>query len=297
MDYRFDKLRFKTVYNSLENFIKFSGKTKIVVKENLSCMMHNIEEGYVKTETHKNVTTIEFFHPKSNSLPREILEDLSQEIYIAGRDENCKLIILQSGGNSAFCAGASFDELSAISSEAEGVKFFSGFANVINAMRKCPKIIIGRIHGKCVGGGVGIAAACDYTIALEGADIKLSELSLGIGPFIVGPVIERKAGVSAFSQMAIDAVSWHSSEWARRKGLYTELHTTVAGMDESIAQLSNSLSHYSAIAMKELKKICWQGTEHWDELLHERAAITGKLVVSDFTKNCLQQFKQKQLKK
>ncbi|HEY2725830.1 MAG TPA: enoyl-CoA hydratase/isomerase family protein [Parafilimonas sp.] len=257
-------------------------------------MIHEIQQGYVKTETHQGITTIEFFHPQSNSLPGKILEELAKEIHVAGHDDDCKLIILQSWGEKVFCAGASFDELVSITNETEGTKFFSGFANVINAMRKCSKFIIGRIQGKCVGGGVGIAAACDYAIALEGADVKLSELALGIGPFVVGPAIERKIGVACFSQLAIDAASWHSSDWARKKGLFTELYHDVAGMDESIQKLSSFLLHGSTTAMAELKKILWHGTENWDALLHERAAISGKLVLSDFTKNYIKQFKEKQ---
>ena len=257
-------------------------------------MIHNIHEGYVKTETHKGVITIEFFHPQSNSLPSKILEALAQEIHFAGQNDDCKLIILRSGGNRAFCAGASFDELMAIKTETEGLHFFNGFANVINAMRKCPKFIIGRIHGKCVGGGVGLAAACDYAIALEGANVKLSELALGIGPFVVGPAIERKIGVSFFSQLTIDAASWHSSDWAHRKGLYLELHHSEETLDEAIQSLAATLQHSSPQAMAELKKILWEGTEHWDALLHKRAAISGKLVLSSFTKNYIQQFKEKQ---
>ncbi|MEP6465525.1 MAG: enoyl-CoA hydratase/isomerase family protein [Parafilimonas sp.] len=257
-------------------------------------MIHTIQNGYVKTETHQGITTIEFFHPQSNSLPGKILEELAQEIHIAGHDDDCKLIILKSVGDRTFCAGASFDELIAITNETEGTKFFSGFANVINAIRKCSKFIIARIQGKCVGGGVGLAAACDYAIALEGADVKLSELALGIGPFVVGPAIERKIGIAAFGQLAIDAASWHSSDWAKKKGLYTELHHDIESLDESVRKLSSFLLHNSAQAMADLKKILWEGTEHWDKLLHERAAISGKLVLSDFTKNYIKEFKEKQ---
>lgn len=260
-------------------------------------MLHEIQQGYVKTERHKGITTIEFFHPQSNSLPGKILEELSQEIHFAGQDDDCKLIILRSAGDRAFCAGASFDELASITNEKEGTNFFLGFANVINAMRKCPKFIIGRIHGKCVGGGVGIAAACDYAFALEGADVKLSELALGIGPFVVGPVIERKIGVAFFSQLSIDASSWHSADWAHRKGLYLELHHTNEGLEESIQCLTGSLLRSSTRAMAELKKVLWQGAEHWDKLLYERAAISGKLVLSDFTKNYIKSFKEKQAAK
>jgi methylglutaconyl-CoA hydratase len=226
-------------------------------------------------------------------LPGKILEELAKEIHFAGTHAETKVIILKSAGDKSFCAGASFDELVQIQTEAEGQKFFSGFAHVINAMRKCPKFIIGRIQGKCVGGGVGIAAAADYAIAVEGADIKLSELAVGIGPFVVGPAVERKIGASAFSALAIDASLWRNSEWAKRKGLYAEVHQSIENMDESVHRLANTLAHSSPQAMAEMKKMFWKATEHWDELLKERAAISGKLVLSDFTKQAIEKFKTK----
>ena len=252
-----------------------------------------MELAYVKSELHNSITTIEFFHPQSNSLPGKTLEDLSQVIHGAGNDKFTKVIILKSAGEKAFCAGASFDELIAIKTKEEGLEFFSGFAKVINAMRTCPKFIIGRIHGKCVGGGVGLAAAVDYAIAKEGAEVKLSELAVGIGPFVVGPAIERKIGLSAFSQLAMDATMWRNADWARKKSLYAELHPDVNGMDESIRRLAETLAHSSPEAMREMKRICWQGTEHWDKLLMERAAISGRLVLSDFTREAIEKFKTK----
>lgn len=256
-------------------------------------MVTEVKEGYVKSEFHKGITTIEFFHPQSNSLPGKLLDELAHAIHGAGNDEPTKVIILRSGGEKAFCAGASFDELKAIKDKEQGLQFFSGFAHIINAMRTCPKLIIGRIHGKCVGGGVGIAAAVDYAIALESVEIKLSELAIGIGPFVVGPAIERKIGLSSFSQLAIDAHMWRSADWARRKGLFAEVHTDVDGLDESIRRLTDTLMHSSPEAMAEMKKIFWKGTEHWDKLLIERAAISGKLVLSDFTKNAIDNLKKK----
>ena len=250
-------------------------------------------EGYVKSETHKGITTIEFFHPQSNSLPHRLLEHLANDIHAAGGDEDTLVIVLRSAGEKAFCAGAYFDELVAIENKESGYEFFSGFANVINAMRKCPKLIIGRIHGKCVGGGVGLAAAVDYAIAVEGADVRLSELSIGIGPFVVGPAIKRKLGASAFSQLAIDATMWRNSDWARRKGLYAELHTDVGGMDESVSRLANQLAHISPQAIAEMKKIFWAGTENWDDLLKQRAEISGRLALSSFTKEAIQRLKTK----
>ena len=248
---------------------------------------------YVKSETHQGITTIEFFHPQSNSLPGKILEDLANEIHFAGTHDDTKVIVLKSGGDRTFCSGASFDELIAIKSEAEGLNFFSGFANVINVMRKCPKFIIGRIHGKCIGGGVGLAAATDYAIAFSKADIKLSELAIGIGPFVVGPAVERKIGNAAFTALSIDAAMWRNSEWAKKKGLFAEVYETVENMDESIHRLANTLAHSNPDAMAALKKTFWQGTEHWDDLLKQRAAISGKLVLSEYTKKAIEKFKTK----
>lgn len=256
-------------------------------------MIKEIQEGYVKSETHNGITTIEFFHPQSNSLPGKILEEMSKEIHFAGTHAETKVIILRSAGDRAFCAGASFDELLQIKTEKEGLHFFSGFAHVINAMRKCSKFIIARIQGKCVGGGVGLAAAADYAIAIEKADVKLSELSIGIGPFVVGPAVERKIGVAAFSALAIDASMWRNSEWAKKKGLFAEVHTNIENMDESVSRLANNLSHSNPAAMEELKKITWKGTEHWDSLLIERAAISGQLILSSFSKNAIEKFKTK----
>lgn len=256
-------------------------------------MSKDLINGYVSVETHKGITTVEFFHPQSNSLPHRVLDDLATEIHDAGADKDTKVIILRSAGDKAFCAGASFDELTKVENEKRGFEFFSGFAKVINAMRKCPKLIIGRIHGKCVGGGVGLAAAVDYAIAMEGADIKLSELAVGIGPFVVGPAIQRKIGLSSFSQLAIDATMWRNADWARRKGLYSELHSSAENMDESISRLANQLSHFNPEAMAELKKIFWQGTEDWEDLLRKRAEISGRLVLSQFTKDSIAKFKAK----
>ena len=248
-------------------------------------------EAYVNSSTHQGLTSIEFFHPQSNSLPGNILRELARAITHAGNDPDTIVIVLRSAGDKVFCAGASFDELASITNAQEGLDFFSGFAQVINAMRNCPKFIIGRIQGKCVGGGVGLAAAVDYAIAAEGADIKLSELAVGIGPFVVGPAVERKLGVSAFTQLAIDATMWRNAQWAGRKGLFAEVHPTIEEMDEGVFKLAHILMQSSPAAMAEIKKIAWKGTEHWEQLLTERAAISGKLVLSDFSRNAINKFK------
>lgn len=252
-----------------------------------------MEEAYIKTELHKGIATIEFFHPQSNSLPGSLLNELAAAITHVGDDPAAKVIILRSGGDRTFCAGASFDELVAIKNEKQGLEFFSGFAKVINAMRHCPSLIIGRIQGKCVGGGVGIVAAADYAIATEHADVKLSELAVGIGPFVVGPAVERKIGTSAFSQLAIDATMWRKADWARKRGLFAEVHPDIASLDEAVSKLAHTLAHSSPDAMAEIKKMFWKGTENWDQLLMERAKISGRLVLSDFTREAIAKFKQK----
>ena len=254
------------------------------------------KEGYVNHEIEHGIATIEFFHPSSNSLPSAILNDLAKTINDIGIDHRVKVIILRSAGDRAFCAGASFDELMAINNVNEGTRFFSGFANVINAMRKCHKLIIGRVQGKAVGGAVGVIAATDYAIATEDSAIKLSELAVGIGPFVVGPAVERKIGVAGYSQLAIDASQWRSAEWAKRHGLYAELYNTIQEVDDSVASLADRLAHSSPEAMSQLKKVFWSGTEHWDSLLSERAAISGRLVLSDFTRDAINKFKAKQVK-
>ena len=249
--------------------------------------------GHVKSETHKGVGTIEFSHPQSNSMPGYLLNELARAIHRAGLDPDIKVIVLRSSGEKVFCAGASFEELASIQSEEQGKKFFSGFAHVILAMRDCPKFIIGRVQGKCVGGGVGLAAAVDYCVAVEAADIKLSELSIAIGLFVIGPAVERKIGLSAFSQLAIDASNWRNSEWAKRKGLFAEVHPTIEEMDESIQKLALSLGRSSSEAMLELKKISWKTAENWDTLLIERAALSGRMVMSAASKEAISRVKTK----
>ena len=256
-------------------------------------MTTEVNEGYVKTEKEHGITTIEFYHPQSNSLPGKLLEAIARTIHSEGVNLETKVIILKSGGERIFCAGASLDELATITTAQEGAEFFSGYAKVINAMRKTPQFIIARIHGKCVGGGVGLAAAADYAIATEGADIKLSELAAGFGPFVIGPAVQRKIGLSSFTHLTIDANMWRSADWAKRKGLYAEVHPEPAGMEESIERLSFTLSHFNPDATAELKKVFWKGTEDWDDLLRERATISGRLVLSEHSKSFIQKFKSK----
>jgi|TARA_B110001454_G_scaffold31195_1_gene30472 methylglutaconyl-CoA hydratase len=246
---------------------------------------------YVKLDVENGIGTIEFFHPQSNSLPGEILQKLADTITEAGNNAEILVVILKSGGDRTFCAGASFDELMAIENEAQGKQFFCGFANVINAARKCPKFIIGRVQGKAVGGGVGMASATDYCFATKFASVKLSELAIGIGPFVVGPPIERKIGSSAFSQLTINATEWHSADWAREKGLFAEVYDSAEEMDTAIKILSEKLVVSNPDSMQALKKVMWDGTDHWDSLLIDRAAMSGKRVLSEFTRKTLEKLK------
>lgn len=246
--------------------------------------------GSLETSFQNTIATVQFGHPASNSFPRTLLDALTAEINSLSRNEDVSVIILKSEGNKAFCSGASFDELLKVENEEQGVEFFSGFAHLLNAMRNCNKIIIGRVQGKAVGGGVGIISACDYVFATPQSDIKLSELAIGIGPFVIEPAVSRKIGKTAMTEMTLAAHEWKSADWAFEKGLYSVL-TSAEKLDGEVESFAQRLSSYNPEALYEMKKIIWEGTEQWESLLFERAAITGKLVLSDFTKNALLQFK------
>jgi len=250
-----------------------------------------MESGKVESTIQNGIGTISFFHPQSNSLPGDLLRKLADEITRIGNDSEAKVILLRSEGEKAFCAGASFDELISLNSFEKGKYFFSGFASVINAMRKAPKFVVARVQGKAVGGGVGLASAADYTLAMDTASVKLSELAVGIGPFVVGPAVERKIGSSAFNTLAIDATEWRSAAWAKEKGLYVDIYSSKELLDKAIDTLVNKLAASNPEAMDLLKKAFWKGTEHWDTLLIERAEMSGKLVLSDFTVNAINKFK------
>lgn len=248
-------------------------------------------EGYVKLEVENGLATIVFFHPKGNSMPSTQLARLADAIREAGENNQARLILLKSDGEKAFCAGANFDELLAITNEVEGKKFFMGFAHVINAIRTAGKLVICRVQGKCVGGGVGIAAAADYTLATEQAEVKLSELAVGLGPFVVGPAVERKLGLSAFSQLTIDAGNFRSAAWAKENNLFANIFPDIATLDAAVDQLVQTLLASNHEAMAELKKVFWEGTEDWDQLLQSRAETSGRLVLSEFSRAFLKQRK------
>jgi len=246
--------------------------------------------GNIIVEIQDKIASVTFSHPASNSFPSELLQKLMRELNQISKNTEVNVVILQSEGNT-FCAGASFDELLAINDFENGKKFFSGFADVINAMRKCSKIIIGKVHGKAVGGGVGLIAASDFAFAYQDAAIKLSEIAIGIGPFVIEPAVSRKIGKIAMIEMTLQPNTWQTADWAKDKGLYADIFDSQDEVTEATTKLAKKLASYNPDALGEMKKVFWQGTENWDDLLYERAAISGKLVLSDFTKEALGQFK------
>ncbi|MBP8823179.1 MAG: enoyl-CoA hydratase/isomerase family protein [Flavobacteriales bacterium] len=252
-----------------------------------------MEEGYVKTGMDNGIATVTFHHPKSNSLPGTVLRALAEQITNAGATAGVRVIVLRSDGDKAFCAGASFDELAAIGTEAEGLDFFNGFALVINAVRTVPCLVLGRVQAKAVGGGVGLAAAVDVCYAHEHAALRLSELAIGIGPFVVGPAVERKVGTSAFALMSSTPAAWRTAQWAEQRGLYAACFPTMAELDAAVDGHARELAAYSPEAMADLKQVLWRGTGDWATLLPERAAISGRLVLSAFTRGAIADFKRK----
>ncbi len=247
--------------------------------------------GNITTIISNKIATIEFSHPASNSFTSKMLNSFTSELHNLSANPDVAVIVIQSSGTNVFCAGASFNELKAVSNLAEGTQFFSGFANVLNAMRTCPKLIIGNIQGKSVGGGVGIIAACDYALATQESAIKLSELAIGIGPFVIEPAISRKIGKSAAAEITLESNNWKTATWANQKGLYAKVFETKAELDSEVTQFATQLANYPLSALVEIKKMFWQNTQNWETLLYERAAISGKLVLSDFTKTILNQVK------
>jgi methylglutaconyl-CoA hydratase len=252
--------------------------------------MTDTSNGNIIVEIQNKIASVTFSHPASNSFPNDLLQRLTDELKALSCDNDVNVVILQSEGKT-FCAGASFEELLSITDFETGKQFFSGFANVINAMRKCSKMIIGKIQGKAVGGGVGLASACDFTFAYQDAAIKISELAIGIGPFVIEPVVSRKIGKTAMTYLSLQPNTWQTADWAVAKGLYADVFDSYAELDEATLSFAKKLATYNPEALMEMKKVFWEGTTHWDELLYERAAISGKLVLSDFTKNALSQFK------
>jgi methylglutaconyl-CoA hydratase len=250
-----------------------------------------IPSGSISTVIENSIATITFSHPASNSFPSTLLQQLMNELNKVDKNPEVAIIVLKSKGNNAFCAGASFDELLSLTTLDEGTKFFSGFANVINAMRNCSKLIVGRIQGKAVGGGVGLAAACDYTFATQNSMVKLSEIAVGIGPFVIEPAVSRKMGKMAFAEMTLNPTEWKSANWAKENHLFSEVFQSLDELDIRLNEFTSELSSYNSTALFEMKKVFWEGTENWDQLLYERAAISGMLVLSDHAKQALQKFK------
>ena len=249
------------------------------------------QNGSLYTKIDGAIATVEFGHPASNSFVAILLERLTAEIKNLSDNEQVRIIVLKSEGDRAFCAGASFDELVAIDTPKQGEKFFSGFAFLINAMRKCRQPIIGRVQGKAVGGGVGLIAACDYVFATEASAIRLSEIAVGIAPLVIAPAVQRKMSKAALAELAFDPTNWKNAYWAKEKGLFSAVYDSTKAMDKELFFFTEKLASYNSEALYEMKKVLWEGTEHWDKLLSERAEISGRLALSPSTKEALEKFK------
>ena len=247
--------------------------------------------GSLYTKIENRIATVEFGHPAGNSFVSELLDRLCEELKKLSDDQTVSLIVLRSEGERAFCAGASFDELVAISNIDEGKRFFSGFANVINAMRTNKKPIIGRVQGKAVGGGVGLIAACDYAFATDAAAVRLSEISIGIAPLVIAPAVERKIGKSGLAELALSPTEWKNAYWAREKGLFSRVFDSIKEMDKELEVHCLNLGKLNPLALQDMKSVLWEGTEHWEQLLYERAEMSGQLALSPLTKSTLNQIK------
>lgn len=247
---------------------------------------------FVISEIKNNIAEITFGTPKSNSLPGAILEKLAQTILEEGVKKEVKAILIKSAGEKAFCAGASFDELLAIDELETSKKFFGGFAKVLNAMRNCGKIVVVRVQGKTTGGGVGIACGADYCFATKDAALALTEINLGIGPFVIGPYVERKIGKSQFSAMAIDA-EFRSAEWAEEHNIYHSVSENIAEMDIKLDDFLQKLSTRSDDALALIKKVSWEGTDYFNMLMPDRIHMSASLILEDSAKKNIEAIKER----
>lgn len=255
-----------------------------------SAQSSGVPSGTVTTHIADGVATVEFAHPKGNSLPAQLLNDLAAAIQAAGADPAARVIVLRSAGDSTFCAGASFDEFLAVSTPEQGQAFFSGFSRVILAMIRAPKFVLTRVQGQAAGGAIGLIAASDYSVAVRTARLKLSELQVGIGPFVVGVVIERKLGLASFMNLGVHA-DWHDAAWGERHGLYSALVDDAVALDTAVAAHAARLAASNPEAMREMKRVFWAGTEDWAERMAERAGMSGRMVLSEFTRRALERFR------
>jgi methylglutaconyl-CoA hydratase len=249
-----------------------------------------VPDGTVSVSVAHGIGTVEFAHPKGNSLPAKLLDELAAAITALGANDSARVIVLRSAGTGAFCAGASFDEFTALADAAEGQRFFSGFSRVILAMIRAPKFVLTRVHGRAAGGAIGVIAASDYSVAVGTAQVKLSELQVGIGPFVVGVVIERKLGLAPFMNLAVHA-DWHSAAWCERHGLYSAVMDSEDALDDAVAAHAKRLAASNPEAMREMKRVFWQHTDGWEKTMTERAAMSGRMVLSDFTREALTRFR------
>lgn len=250
----------------------------------------DVPEGRVHHSVADGIGTVEFSHPKGNSLPAKLLNELASAISSLADDPSARVIVLRSAGTSTFCAGASFDEFTAVASPAQGQEFFLGFSRVILAMIRAPKFVITRVQGRAAGGALGVIAASDYSVAVRSAQVKLSELQVGIGPFVVGVVIQHKLGLAPFQFLGVHA-DWHDAEWCERHGLYAQLCDDAAALDAAVDAHARRLADSNPEAMAEMKRIFWRGTEDWEERMTERAAMSGRMVLSEFTREALARFR------
>lgn len=245
-----------------------------------------LDAGTVSCDVAGGIATVTFAHPKGNSLPGALLREIAATIDQCGGRDDVRVLVLRSAGTGPFCAGASFDELRALRDERAGLDFFSGFAHVMLAMQRSPQFVITRVQGKAVGGGVGVVAASDYAIAASGASLRLSELAVGIGPFVVGPVIEHRIGNGHFTALSVDH-DWRDAAWGERVGLYAKVSDSVEALDRDVAALATRLAGTNPAAMREMKRAARAGTEHWHQLLYERAAISGALILTEAAQQSL----------
>ncbi len=193
------------------------------------------------------VATVTIDEPeRRNPLSLAVMAELTEGVASAGVDETVRVIVLTGAGDEAFSAGGDlsggFVDSPLPDHQARGI-----LADLFRAMRSCPKPIIGRINGVALGGGFGVAAACDITIAADHAKFGTPEINLGLWPMMISAVLLPLAPRKQLLEMMLAGRIIDAGE-ARDMGLVTRV-VPADYLDAAVGETATSLASKSPAAL------------------------------------------------
>ncbi len=189
-----------------------------------------------------------------NAFNEQVIAELTQAFSTLGADPQLRAIVL-GGHGKAFCAGADLNWMKAMAgySWAENHADASGLAQMLWTLYSCPVPIVGRVHGDCYAGGVGLAAVCDVLVAAEGVHFCLSEARLGLLPATIGPYVLKALGEQA-SRRYFTTAERFSATQAQALGF---VHACVPpeALDAQVAELVAALVANGPAATRACKRL------------------------------------------